>query len=373
MGQRQYIYADNAATTRLSTTALEAMLPYLKSDYGNVSQPYSFSRSAKTAMREARAVIAECVGANPDEIYFTSCGTESDNWVILGAMQKEMPVVTSAIEHHAILKPCEYAALKGHKVSFLPVNNKGDVEPLDLQHALVGNNGIVSIMFANNEIGTIQPIESLVKIAHRQGWILHTDAVQAVGHCHINVHNLGVDMMSASAHKFNGPKGIGFLYIKNGLEWPSLIRGGAQESGMRAGTENVSSIIAMAIALRENVKMIEEMSRNLNKLENMLLEELSSLRVAYQCNGGEKHLAGNISISFPGFSGEMLLHRLDLMGIIVSTGSACDGTNTKISHVLQAIHLNEDLAKGTIRISLGRFNTEDEVKQIASAIASILS
>ena len=372
MGQHQYIYADNAATTRLSPLALEAMIPYLKSDYGNASQPYSFSRTAKKAIRDARAVIAECIGANPDEIYFTSCGTDSDNWVISGAMQKRLPIVTSTIEHHAVLNPCECASRKGHKVTLIPVNSNGEVHPRDLQQALDGNKGIISIMYANNEIGTIQPIKDLVDLAHRQGWIFHTDAVQAVGHCHFNVHELGVEMLSASAHKFNGPKGIGFLYIKKGLEWPPLICGGGQENGMRAGTENVSSIVAMATALQENVSSIDETTKSLTSLEHKLLEELSTLGVAYLRNGGDEHLAGNISLSFPNSSGETLLHRLDLMGIFVSTGSACDSKNTQVSHVLKAIHLKDELAKGTIRISLGRDNTMEDVKRIASAIATIL-
>ena len=371
MAQRCNIYADNAATTKLSPTALEAMLPYLQADYGNASQPYSFSRSPKKAIKAAREIIANCIGADPEEIYFTSCGTESDNWVVAGAVDLGLPIVTSAIEHHAMLKPCEHALSRGHKVTTLPVNTDGIVEEQSLDNATIESNGIVSIMYANNEIGTIQPIQTLVKIAHSKGWLFHTDAVQAIGHLPINVHELNVDLMSASAHKFNGPKGIGFLYIRNGLEWPAFIMGGAQEHGLRAGTENVAYIVGMATALQENVERIDATSRHLTELEQIIVGSLSSANVTFRRNGAKEHIPGNISLSFSGTSGEMLLHRLDLMGISVSTGSACDSQNTQISHVLKAISLDDELAKGTIRISLGRDNSEDDVKNIASAIVSI--
>lgn len=372
MAQRYNIYADNAATTKLSPTALEAMLPYLQADYGNASQPYSFSRSPKKAIKAAREIIANCIGADPEEIYFTSCGTESDNWVVAGAVDLGLPIVTSAIEHHAMLKPCEHALSRGHKVNALPVNADGIVEEQTLENATIESNGIVSIMYANNEIGTIQPIQSLVKIAHSKGWLFHTDAVQAIGHLPINVHDLNVDLMSASAHKFNGPKSIGFLYIRNGLEWPPFIMGGAQEHGLRAGTENVAYIVGMATALQENVERIDATTRHLTELEQIIVGCLSSANVTFRRNGAKEHIPGNISLSFPGASGEMLLHRLDLMGISVSTGSACDSQNTQISHVLKAISLDDELAKGTIRISLSRDNTESDAISIASAIVSIL-
>lgn len=372
MAQRYNIYADNAATTKMSPTAIEAMLPYLQGDYGNASQPYSFSRSPKKAIKNAREIIADCIGAESSEIYFTSCGTESNNWVVAGAINIGLPIITSLIEHHAMLKPCEYALSRGLRVTRLPVNSHGVVEEQTLKDAIVGDNGIVSIMYANNEIGTIQPIQTLAKIVHNEGWLFHTDAVQAVGHVPIDVHNLDVDLLSASAHKFNGPKGIGFLYIRNGLEWPPFMMGGAQERGSRAGTENVASIVGMAAALRENVDHLDATHKHLMDLERVLIDNLTSAGVMFRRNGAEEHIPGNISLSFPAASGEMLLHRLDLMGIYVSTGSACDSQNTQISHVLKAIALQDDLARGTIRISLGRDNTETDIQQIALGIETIL-
>ena len=255
---KEYVYADNAATTRLSNKAFESMLPYLQNEYGNASQLYSFARSPKKALKEARQVIATCIGAQPSEIYFTSCGTESDNWVINGAVQQHLPIVTSSIEHHAILRPCESAKLSGCSVSLLPVTKEGIVLLSSVKEVVHSSCGLLSVMYANNEIGTIQPIKELATIAHENGWLVHTDAVQAMGHTRINVRELGVDMLSASAHKFNGPKGIGFLYIKEGINWPALIKGGAQENGLRAGTENVASIMGMATALEENVTSVSE-------------------------------------------------------------------------------------------------------------------
>ena len=227
-------------------------------------------------------------------------------------------------------------------------------------------------MFANNEIGTIQPIRELATIAHENGWLMHTDAVQAMGHTRINVRELGVDMLSASAHKFNGPKGIGFLYIKEGINWPSLIKGGAQEKGLRAGTENVASIMGMATALEENVASVSENEAYLSHLEKMLISNLSDSGVLFYRNGAGNHIRGNISLSFPNRSGEAIMHRLDLKGICVSTGSACDSQDTQVSHVLKAIGLEETLAKGTIRISLGKYNTEQDVMRIVQELTRIL-
>ena len=231
----------------------------------------------------------------------------------------------------------------------------------------------MTVMTANNEIGTIQPIEELVKIAHERGWLFHTDAVQAVGHMPINVHDWEVDMLSASAHKFNGPKGIGFLYIRKGIRWPPFMKGGNQEKGCRAGTENVASIVGMAIALEENTCMMKQNLGNLRCMEKHLMDRLNNAGINYVRNGSPKHLLGNISLSFPNFEGEVLLHRLDLMGIYVSTGSACDSKNTQISHVLKAIGLNDVMAKGTIRISLGRFNTISDVDVLANGICQIVN
>lgn len=369
---KEYVYADNAATTRLSNKAFESMLPYLQNEYGNASQLYSFARLPKKALKEARQVIANCIGAQPSEIFFTSCGTESDNWVINGAVQQHLPIVTSSIEHHAILRPCESAKRCGCSVSLLPVTKEGIVLSSSVKEVVHSSCGLLSVMYANNEIGTIQPIKELATIAHENGWLMHTDAVQAIGHTRINVRELGVDMLSASAHKFNGPKGIGFLYIKEGVNWPALIKGGTQENGLRAGTENVASIVGMATALEENVISICENESHLAHLEEILISNLSRSGIVFYRNGAENHIRGNVSLSFPNRSGESIMHRLDLKGICVSTGSACDSKETQISHVLKAIGLEEMLAKGTIRISLSKYNTEQDMIKIVQVLVGIL-
>ena len=369
---KEYVYADNAATTRLSNKAFESMLPYLQNEYGNASQLYSFARLPKKALKEARQVIANCIGAQPSEIFFTSCGTESDNWVINGAVQQHLPIVTSSIEHHAILRPCESAKRCGCSVSLLPVTKEGIVLSSSVKEVVHSSCGLLSVMYANNEIGTIQPIKELATIAHENGCLVHTDAVQAMGHTRINVRELGVDMLSASAHKFNGPKGIGFLYIKEGVNWPALIKGGTQENGLRAGTENVASIVGMATALEENVISICENESHLAHLEEILISNLSRSGIAFYRNGAENHIKGNVSLSFPNRSGESIMHRLDLKGICVSTGSACDSKETQISHVLKAIGLEEMLAKGTIRISLSKYNTEHDMMKIVQVLVGIL-
>ncbi len=372
-----YIYADNAATTRLDDAAFEAMLPYLKDNYANPSQPYSFSRKARHALKESRRIIAECINAEPQEILFTSGGTESDNWAIKNYTSASdiRYVITSAIEHHAILNAAKNDSCI-HIV--VPVDNHGYVEsellseilnrPRDV--AVSCESTLVSVMLANNEIGTIEPIEELAAIAHKKGALFHTDAVQAVGHIPVDVKKLGVDMLSASAHKFNGPKGIGFLYSKNGLLRP-LHDGGAQERGMRAGTENVAYIVAMAAALKANCDSMAANTQRITETENAFISELNNTQIDYIRNGSSNRIPGNISISIKNADGEMLLHRLDLMGICVSTGSACDSVNTQVSHVIKAIGVPEDYAKGTIRISFGKYNTPEEAAEIARAISKI--
>lgn len=369
------IYADNAATTALDTDAFEAMEPFLLTEYGNVSQPYTFAKRAKKALENARKTIATCIGARPEEIYFTSGGTESDNWAIKGLVQYGDSGVTiaSQIEHHAVLNACAAVERLGYPVAYLPVDCKGIVKPTALESIITENTKLVSVMLANNEIGTIEPINELVEIAHKHGALFHTDAVQAVGHIPVNVNTLGVDMLSASAHKFNGPKGAGFLYIRNGANISPFFDGGAQEFGMRAGTENVASIVAMATALQINCTNITETEKRLRIMENSLIQVLNEAGVDFIRNGANNHIPGNINISFKNVSGEMLLHRLDLKGICVSTGSACDSVNTQISHVIQAIDVPKDYAKGTVRISFGRDNQEGDAKKIANAIVNILT
>ena len=370
------IYADNAATTQLAPEALTVMMPFLQTEYGNASQPYAFARAAKKALKEARETIATCINAFPDEIYFTSGGTESDNWALKGTMFEygdQRALITSQIEHHAVLHSATAIERMGYPVAYLPVDSHGTVLPETLKGYIRNNTKLVSVMYSNNEVGTIEPIKELCTIAHLNGSLFHTDAVQSVGHVPIDVKELDVDMLSASAHKFNGPKGVGFLYIKKGTKLCPYIDGGAQESGMRAGTENVAAIVGMAEALKNNCEKMNEHAEHLMLLEGVILDRLASSHIIYKRNGAQKHVPGNMSLSFKGASGEMLLHRLDLMGICISTGSACDSQNTKISHVLEAMNLEEGYAEGTIRISFGKDNTIGEAKIIGDSIIKILA
>ena len=373
---KQYIYADNAATTRIDHEAFKAMIPWLTEEYGNASQPYAFARKPKKALQEARATIAQCINALPEEIYFTSGGTESDNWAIKGSAFidiEKRATITSAIEHHAILNACAAIERLGYPVAYVYPQKDGIITTESLEAIITDKTRLVSIMFSNNEIGTVEPIKELARIAHNHRAVFHTDAVQAVGHTSIDVRDLGIDMLSASAHKFNGPKGVGFLFIKKGTLLTRLSDGGSQEFGMRAGTENIASIVGMATALKDNCASASENESYIMDLENALLNRLSESGLDFVRNGAKKHIPGNISLSFRNADGETLLHRLDLMGICVSTGSACDSVNTKISHVLQAINLDEDYARGTIRISLGKENKIEEARIIADSIIHILT
>ena len=368
------IYADNAATTRLDISAFEAMKPFLIDEYGNASQSYAFARKPKKALQDARETIASCIGAAPEEIFFTSGGTESDNWAIKGSAllnARKHATIASAFEHHAVLHPCEVIERCGYPVAYMWPTREGYVTTEVLKEYITSQTFLTSVMFANNEIGTVQPIKELCAIAHENGSLFHTDAVQAIGHIPVDVHDLGVDMLSASAHKFNGPKGVGFLYIRKGLKIMSYSDGGAQESGLRAGTENVAGIVGMAVALKNNCDALEENARYVAKLESKFLDMLDTSSIEYTRNGGKSRLPGLLSLSFPGADGEAILHRLDLTGICISTGSACNSKSTEISHVLQAIRLEDSYAKGTIRISLGKANTEEEVETIFKALAKI--
>lgn len=373
MLEKRFVYADNAATSPLSPKALEAMMPYLQSNYANASQPYSFARAARKALSQSRKIIAECINASPEEIYFTSGGSESNNWVLNGAIDFEMDIVTSAIEHHSLLRPAQYAAENGCNLAYIPVSETGIIELPELYSRIQNPGSLISIMLANNEIGTIQHIADLAQLSHDAKCIFHTDAVQALGHVKVDVQTLGIDMLSGSAHKFNGPKGIGFLYVRKGIKWPAFIKGGSQEFGFRSGTENIAAIVGMATALEENVSSMEDNISILHEIECKFLYELTSRGIKFHKNGDSRHIPGNISLSFNNYEGEMLLHRLDLKGVMVSTGSACDSRETQISHVLKAIGLSEETAKGTIRISFGHQNSIADAIYIAEAIASIVT
>ena len=364
------IYADRAATTPLMPEALEAMLPFLKENFGNPSSIHSWARNPREAVREARATIAKCINAEPEEIFFTSGGTESDNWVIKGSSGR---LLVSSYEHHAVLNAVASEAKRGRDVVYVRPkvgNGGGYIMPERLSKVWKEGIGLVSVMTANNEIGTINPIHLLSEFAHKRGALFHTDAVQAVGHIPIDVQEMGVDFLSASAHKFNGPKGIGFLFIRKGVKLESLLDGGQQENGLRAGTENVASIVGMATALMMNCERMEENTEHLENLTARLRDGVDRIfpDAIYLGDGVAGQLPGFTSVSFPGHPAEGLLHMLDLKGIAVSTGAACDSKNTKISHVLKVINATNDIALSTIRITLGLENTEADVKAILAAL-----
>lgn len=377
---KQMIYADNAATTQLDSDAYNAMSEILQNEYGNPSQPYSFSRTSKKLIAEARETIAECINASPDEIYFTSGGTESDNWAIKGVAfnNPNKTILTSQIEHHAVLRTCEFLERQKFPIVYLPVTLEGTILPETLQGHIADTTSLVSVMLANNEIGTIQPIQALAEIAHFHGALSHTDAVQAVGHIPVDVKELRIDLLSASAHKFNGPKGVGFLYIKRGTKILPYMHGGTQENGLRAGTENVAAIVGMSIALKNNVAKLNQ-NNLLDNKEQFFIVQLNQRGIVldrdFLWNGNNKigkHLPGLMSLSFNGKDGETIMHRMDLKGIMISTGAACDSVHTQISHVIKAIQVPNKYAKGTIRISFGNYIKHEELEAIAATLQDIL-
>ena len=368
------IYADNAATTKIDEDALALMFDLQKNFYANPSSAYRLLRMLKKILRESREKIAVCINAEPPEIIFTSGGTESDNWDIKSAVLEhlnERPnIITSAIEHKAILNSCAAMEKIGCTVTILPVDKCGAVNPVDLQEKILPQTKIISVMLANNEVGTIQPIKSLAEIAHATEKIFHTDAVQAVGHIPVDVKLLGVDMLSASAHKFNGPKGIGFLYVRDGLKLLPYIDGGGQEFLKRAGTENVPAIAAMALAIEKNYRDMKRNTEKLSDISKILLDCLND--VDFILNGGKNRLPGHLSLSFKNCEGETLMHRLDLKNICVATGSACNSQQTKISHVLRALEVSEDYINGTIRITFGKENSHEDAEIIGEILTKIL-
>lgn len=369
--RKRLIYADHAATTQLCDAAWAAMTPFLREEFGNPSSLHSRAKTPREAVSAARATIAACIGADPEEVFFTSGGTESDNWVIKGT---DGVLIVSAYEHHAVLNAAASEESCGRKVVYVRPKVGGYLMPETLTKRWEEGVGLVSVMMANNEIGTINPIKMLAEAAHKRGALFHTDAVQAVGHIPIDVRDLDVDFLSASAHKFNGPKGIGFLFIRKGLKLKQLIHGGQQEAGLRAGTENVASIVGMAAALKSNCDQMERNSAHLDALAERLKEGLERVadQIVYPGSGVCDQLPGFVSVSFPGHPAEGLMHMLDLRGIAVSTGAACDSKNTQISHVLKAINTPRAIAESTIRISLGPENTRQDVDEILAALKILL-
>lgn len=372
------IYADNAATTRLSDLAFENMLPFLKEEYGNASSQYSLGIKAKRAIVRSRQQVAVAIGADPSEITFTSGGSEANSWVLRNIAEayysEAVHIITSSIEHHSVLNACHALEQCGVEVTYLPVDSNGCVSVNDVKSAIKPTTKLVSIMFANNEIGTIQPIEEIGKLLNKMGILFHTDAVQAVGHIPIDVHSLQIDFLTASAHKFNGAKGTGILYKRSGLKLPPLVFGGEQEQGLRAGTENVAGIVALGCALEESVADIDEMKEKLSNLVHITINKLKEAIPKICINGeGAMRLPGIVNVIFPYASGEAVMHLLDIKGICVSTSSACNSGKDTSSHVLLALGLTEQQAKSSIRISYGRYNTLDEVEKIVVAVSSAYS
>ena len=371
------VYVDNAATTAMSDKAISAMTPYLKEIYGNPSSLHTSGQIAKEALDEARARVAKCLNADPREIYFTSCGSESDNQAIRsaavnGLKKGKKHIITTAFEHHAVLHTLKKLEKEGFEVTYLDVHENGIITAEQVEKAIRADTALVTVMYANNEVGTIQPIRRIGEVCSKHGVVFHTDAVQAVGHIPIHVDDQQIDLLSASAHKFNGPKGIGFLYVREGTEIESLLHGGGQEDGMRAGTENVAGIVGMAVALKEHMETMAEDAARCETLRMQFFEALQKTSLDFIVNSGDPHIPGSVSLSFCDAEGEMLLHRLDLMGIAVSTGSACNSKETTLSHVVQAIGLPERYRKGTIRITLGIENEAQEIEKIADSISRIL-
>ena len=371
------IYMDNAATTPLKREVLDAMMPYLTEEYGNASSIYLTGRSAKSALDDARERAAKAIGAKANELYFTSCGSEADNWAIKGAAyaysSKGKHIISSVIEHHAVLHTLQYLEKQGFEVTYLPVDEYGMISLDDLKNAIREDTTLITIMFANNEIGTIQPIKEIGKIAKEHKILFHTDAVQAVGHIPIDVCELGVDMLSISAHKIYGPKGVGALYLRNGVKLDNFMHGGAQERGRRAGTENVAGIVGFAKALELATKDIDKNIKQLEKLRDMLINGIKENIPYCRLNGHPtKRLCNNVNFSFEFIEGESLLLMLDMKGIAASSGSACTSGSLDPSHVLLAIGLPHAIAHGSLRLSIGDFTNEDEVRVVIDALGPIV-
>ena len=367
------IYADNAATTKMSQTAVEAMLPYLTECFGNPSSLYEEGQKAREALETAREEIARIIHASPREIVFTSGGSEADNQAILsaaalGEKKGKRHIVSTAIEHHAVLHTLKKLEKQGFDVTLLPVHEDGIVRPEELKAALREDTCLVTVMYANNEIGTLQPIREIGRICQQKGIPFHTDAVQAVGHLSMDVERDGVTLLSASAHKFHGPKGVGFLYAKKGFRLSNLIEGGAQERGKRAGTENVAGIVAMAAALKEAEANREATALRLTALRDRLIEGLAAIPHSALNGDAQKRLPGNVNFCFEGIEGESLLLLLDDRGICASSGSACTSGSLDPSHVLLAIGRKHDVAHGSLRLTLGEDATEEEVDYIIQTV-----
>jgi len=371
-------YFDNSATTRIKEEVLEEMFPYLSIQYGNPSSIYSIGRNAKRAIEESRKRVASLINCKPEEIYFTSCGSESDNTALKGIAynnsEKGKHIITSKIEHPAILNTCENLQKHGFEISYVGVNKDGIINLEELKNLIRKDTILISIMFANNEIGTIQPIEEIAQIAHKNNIIFHTDAVQAVGNIPIDVEKMKIDMLSLSGHKIYAPKGIGALYIKKGIEFERFIDGGHQEKNKRAGTENVAEIVGLGKACKIANQNIDQYQEKLKNLRDYCLNKIKENIPEIHINGTmEKRLPGNINISFKNVESNELLFRLDELGICASGGSACSSGDNNPSHVLTAIGTPSELAKGAIRFTFGDFNTKEDVDYLVESLKEIIN
>lgn len=376
MGKR-FVYADNAATTCVSKKALEAALPYFTEQYGNASSIYTMGMNAAKAILKAREQVADAIGAKVNEIYFTSGGSEADNWAIRGsalngAKKGKKHIITTVFEHHAVLHTCEFLEKQGFEVTYLPVDEHGLITAKQVEDAIREDTCLVTIMFANNEIGTIMPISEIGKICKEKKVPFHTDAVQAIGNAPINVKDMNIDMLSLSGHKIHAPKGIGCLYIRGGISIPNLIFGGAQERSKRAGTENVPSIVALGVAITDACTDISTKAEKVSKMRDKLIEEILKIPETRLNGDTEKRLPGNVNISIRGIEGESLLLTLDMNGIAASSGSACTSGSLDPSHVLLAIGLPHEIAHGSLRLTINEDTTEEDVDYILSVIPGVV-
>ncbi len=371
------VYFDNAATTAMSEAALDAMIPALREQYGNASSLYTFGQLAKEDLERARADIAACIGAQPQEIIFTSGGSEADNQAILsiarwGERRGKKHIISTAFEHHAVLHTLKKLEKEGFEVTYLDVHAEGMVYPEQVAEAIREDTCLVTIMYANNEIGSVMPIKEIGAVCKEKGVIFHTDAVQAVGHLPINVKEQNIDMLSMSAHKFHGPKGVGCLYARRGIVLTNLIEGGAQERGKRAGTENIPGILGMAAALKDILAHLDENTEKVTAMRNRLIEGLSEIPHSKLNGHPTERLPGNVNFCIEGIEGESLLLMLDMKGIAASSGSACTSGSLDPSHVLLAIGLPHEVAHGSLRLTLSEYNTPEEVEYVLSAIPEIV-
>lgn len=374
--EKKIVYMDHAATTYAAPEVVEAMLPYFSEKFGNPSSVYGIGQENKAAVEEARAKVAAAINAEPNEIYFTAGGTESDNWALKGVafanIRKGKHIITTAVEHHAILHAAEWLQSQGFEVTYLPVDQYGMVSPADVEKAIRPDTILISVMYANNEVGTIQPIAEIGAIARAHGIYFHTDAVQAVGHVPIDVKAEHIDMLSLSGHKFYGPKGIGVLYIRRGVRIQNLLHGGAQESRHRAGTENVAGIVGLGAAIERAVAAMPEESARLTAMRDHMIRELLKIPASHLNGHPTQRLPNNVNITFEYIEGEGILLLLNMFGICASTGSACNSASLEPSHVLTAMGVPHEIAHGSVRLTLGERNTEEDVSYVLEKLPEVV-